>query len=135
MSRIMRRKTAATVSMYLAYLIILAHAVIPHHHHHEAEVCIQPVEQTHHHCSHDESASEHTAHEDCKLSQSVLLPPDNQKEHKIILPLTDQVIMDVRVSDEPVLSEYSTPDLSIDDINSYQFFIVRAHILRAPPVA
>lgn len=131
----MRFKTAPVISMYLAYLIILAHAVIPHHHH-ASEVCLQTIDSIHSQCSHDQCASGHTAHKECKLTHSEVLPAKS-----LIVQITSisSYTIDIHLSGiKPVedglfKTEYPFPDIGIN--SQYLKYAATSSILRAPPVA
>lgn len=131
----MKVKTAPALLMYLAYFIILAHAVIPHHHH-DSVLCLQTVSAIHNQCCHDQCASEHTAHEECKLTQSEVLPAKSINGQ---IPYSISMIIDIQVNiynpvpNCPSRIDYPFPDKGIN--SHYLKYASESSILRAPPTA
>jgi len=75
----MRNRLFVICCLYLAYAILLAHALVPHHHHDSPQAAAYHhlYEHTDHHHDHEESQGhEHTAHfvHDAEFGSSLINP-------------------------------------------------------------
>lgn len=128
--------------LIFTYLVLLAHAVIPHHHHHQ-EICVdsnhcqensvsgphKPVEHNH---DHDGDASS-----DCQLRQSILLPPAHGRNYNGFIPSADHDIIS-----SAILADHPTCPVCLNELiisvgteisPHYAFLHTSSVGLRAPP--
>lgn len=133
----MVKRTTALFFLSMAYLIIMAHAVIPHHHHQES-ICIQDSHCTDQHQGNDQCTSEHDHEVDCMLIQSVVIPAG--QERLFNMPESDiqwQFDSGMPSVIEHHISSFSgiISPLIPDPESTYLSFASAALVLRAPPVA
>ena len=145
----MTARKFALAFLFLANLIIVAHAVIPHHHH-ERIVCIISE-----HCSNDAEAHAHLAEaphhshdgnnnaENCTLKQLLVTPPHNSRGvsgliandqnnnsfPEFVTTLERPGIISSLLSQR--ISNREFPDIQLRSIR----WITSSHGLRAPPLA
>lgn len=138
----MRNHIVRNGLLIFTYLVLLAHAVIPHHHHHQ-EICVdsnhcqencvtgphKPVEHSH---DHDGDASS-----DCQLRQSILLPPAQARNHNGLASSPDHDISGSAILADRPICPVCPNDLilsvSAEISPQYSFLYTSSVGLRAPP--
>jgi hypothetical protein len=133
----MVKRTTALFFLSMAYLIIMAHAVIPHHHHQES-ICIQKTNCSTQQHNHEQSTSEHDHEDDCLLIQSIVIPAgqeryNNMPESDIHWQFDYGMPSDIEHHITSINGIISP--LIPDPESSYLHFASAALVLRAPPIA
>ncbi len=139
----MSKKLAAHSFIFIASIILLAHAVVPHHHH-QGIACVEPV------CCHDNLAHKHDtpadSHQhdsdgsaDCLLRQIIVVSNHDKNEIDCIFcPHNHSVDLNFFLpyaGNEAIIPIFkriaSAPDASF----SFSSYISTSFGLRAPPAA
>lgn len=147
------KRIAAIFFILIAYIIFMAHAVIPHHHH-ESEVCFTESHchtgDHHHDHNHDNHKHKHNPvnhdhqhhgnndAEHCLINLEVVIPTNNNK-------FGNEYSIDLLNDFDPIYSGLSDFDLSVELqpslpisltplIISYSSIASRSNGLRAPPI-
>ena len=138
MNVMMMKKTMALIFVFMANMVLLAHAVVPHHHHTPVDVCLAAdvIAADHGELADDPHAShDHGSTLECIIGDVIVRGADDRlvfalwkchhlPDFEFIIPQTVSLVADVQEHEHlTVPSREALPSV----------FICRAFGLRAPP--
>ena len=137
------KKATAYLFLFLANMILLVHAVVPHHYHH-SQVCIESKHDENHDAAdeHDCTADHHeqdgNSTESCALKQVVVLPSNPDKQEYVLENSSHKTSADKLFSlfyagTEPAISVFYKDQTIPDLLFSYTTCLKTSFGLRAPP--
>jgi len=140
----MIRKTQVCF-MFLAIMIIMVHAIIPHHHH-SAIICLSSSDCQYEYYHHDHKNPEHNGKdaeteqmEDCALQQLPTIPRSNVKqlitEYESFDNSLQNIKLDILKTDYINILFFNVSCFDVSFEPQYTFLINSSLGLRAPPLA